>query len=659
MKKQFTSKTCIALLVALLMVLSMLPTMEVATKAASLTQSQFDAKLSSAKSAYPEGSQKYEWAINGSVVGWQCHGYARWLSWYVWGTDFANGYGANWTLYKSTATSTDIGKLSPGDVVRYRTSTANTYNHTIFVTKITGDTIYFTDCNFDGKNTIRWNRTMSRTTLNNYLKISLYGSESAPYGYIAHYTLNTLSAEALKIDTRYPTPFKCRILSTVNIPGYNSIGGTSPGDVFVDDDCVIREVYTNGWCKFDCPWFDGTTKTLYCKITEFVNMNITPQTMSAPAYAKTYLHANDSAEFGWIDAGDSITKLSVNGNRTQIVYPVPSGKWCAWVDSSAITKKYTVSYNANGGSGAPASQTKTQGIALTLSTAKPTRTGYTFLGWSTNKNASSAVFAAGAKFTTDADTTLYAVWKPNTYTVKYNANGGSGTMADSAHTYNTDKALLPNAFTKTDYAFLGWSTSTTAEAPSYTDKQSVRNLTSVNGGTVTLYAVWKQVVFLDSISVETDPEKTLYKIGEEFESTGLTLKLNYSDGSNKIISNGFTVSGFDSKIAGSKTMTVSYEGKQTTFLVKVSDLEVTLEGNAFGVYTGSLVKFTASADGGAGGYTYKYVIRYDGKEERIHAADTSMVCRYKMAKPGTKEVIVIVTDEEGVEATASYVVTVR
>ena len=78
---------------------------------------------------------------------------------------------------------------------------------------------------------------------------------------------------------------------------------------------------------------------------------------------------------------------------------------------------YTIKYNANGGSGAPSSQTKWKDQTLKLSTTKPTRTGYSFLGWSTSSTATSATYAAGANYTANAAATLYAVWKANTYTV--------------------------------------------------------------------------------------------------------------------------------------------------------------------------------------------------------------------------------------------------
>lgn len=73
--------------------------------------------------------------------------------------------------------------------------------------------------------------------------------------------------------------------------------------------------------------------------------------------------------------------------------------------------KYTITYDANGGTlGSVKTQTKTYGVDLAL-TGTATRTNYTFLGWSTSKTATSATYAAGATFTANANTTLYAVWK--------------------------------------------------------------------------------------------------------------------------------------------------------------------------------------------------------------------------------------------------------
>lgn len=87
--------------------------------------------------------------------------------------------------------------------------------------------------------------------------------------------------------------------------------------------------------------------------------------------------------------------------------------------------KHTVAYNANGGSGAPGSQTKTYGTTLKLSTTQPTRTGYTFKGWGTSSSDTSVDYAAGANYTRDQNGgtyTLYAIWAINSYTFDLNGN---------------------------------------------------------------------------------------------------------------------------------------------------------------------------------------------------------------------------------------------
>ena len=78
--------------------------------------------------------------------------------------------------------------------------------------------------------------------------------------------------------------------------------------------------------------------------------------------------------------------------------------------SSATAAVYTISYNANGGSGAPSSQTKDGGIDITLSGTIPTRSGCIFTGWNTKADGSGTSYASGATFTGNANTTLYAQW---------------------------------------------------------------------------------------------------------------------------------------------------------------------------------------------------------------------------------------------------------
>lgn len=149
--------------------------------------------------------------------------------------------------------------------------------------------------------------------------------------------------------------------------------------------------------------------------------------------------------------------------------------------------KYTVSYNANGGSGAPASQTKTHGVDLTLSSAKPTKTGNDFTGWATAANGSIA-YQPGAKYTANASVTLYAKWSPHTFTIKFDANGGSGGAPTSLlQSYGKSIDLLTvTPPTRENYTFIGWSRSSVATTAEY----PADDIVAFNAN-VTLYAVWK------------------------------------------------------------------------------------------------------------------------------------------------------------------------
>ena len=147
---------------------------------------------------------------------------------------------------------------------------------------------------------------------------------------------------------------------------------------------------------------------------------------------------------------------------------------------------YTVSYNANGGSGAPASQKKYYGKTLQLSYVKPTRTGHTFQGWGTSATDTTADYLHGANYTANAAITLYAIWKANTYTVSYNANGGSGAPASQSKTHDTTLKLSTTIPSRANYIFKGWGTSATAATATY---EAGANYTA--NAAITLYAVWE------------------------------------------------------------------------------------------------------------------------------------------------------------------------
>lgn len=184
--------------------------------------------------------------------------------------------------------------------------------------------------------------------------------------------------------------------------------------------------------------------------------------------------------------------IPITFSATGNIYEIDINNGATFDDSSGV-QVYTITYNANGGTGAPEVQTKIAGSAITLSTIKPTRTGYTFLGWSTNSSATTAEYASGAQFTTDANTTLYAVWGNKIYTLTLNPNGGRIDGLTSTKTLNLTSgteivpAFVYGVITRDGYTFVGWSTNSSATTAQYQPGESV----TVNDN-ITLYAVWKK-----------------------------------------------------------------------------------------------------------------------------------------------------------------------
>lgn len=211
---------------------------------------------------------------------------------------------------------------------------------------------------------------------------------------------------------------------------------------------------------------------------------------------------------------------------------VTGATWGNGVASVAVTmnpRTYAVSYNSNGTnvSNMPSNQTKTHGRTLTLSSTKPTRTGYTFSKWNTASNGSGTSYNAGASYTANAAATLYAQWTGNTLTVNFNSNGGSGNMSAETFTYGTAKALTSNSFTAPlGYTFGGWATSqtnATAGTVKYTNSQTVTNPNGITSGSTTLYAIWKRTInFYSGLSKANNTTRTQYYDGANSKGANIT-----------------------------------------------------------------------------------------------------------------------------------------
>ena len=165
-----------------------------------------------------------------------------------------------------------------------------------------------------------------------------------------------------------------------------------------------------------------------------------------------------------------------------------------------IANTYTVSFNANNGSGGQSADvTATYGSNMpSISTTKPTRTGYTFGGWydtSASSGGTQYYTAAGASARTwnkTSNTTLYARWTANTLTINYNtssATSGSPSVTSQACSYDgTCTAATQGTMVKTNMVFRGWTKTSGGTTVDYAAGASIKNI--ISSGSITLYAVW-------------------------------------------------------------------------------------------------------------------------------------------------------------------------
>lgn len=183
-----------------------------------------------------------------------------------------------------------------------------------------------------------------------------------------------------------------------------------------------------------------------------------------------FSRSNSNISCSWGDWTDGKAPLTVTANSigtTTLTIGVKDSDSGTVLDSTTVTvtvtaKTYTISYNANGGSGAPGSQTKYHNTTLALSSTKPTRSGYKFVGWSASSSATSATYQPGGSFTSNSDTTLYAVWEKgcesNSHSYSYKVTKTPTTSATGTLTGTCSKCsgtttvTLPKLNT-TDYSY--------------------------------------------------------------------------------------------------------------------------------------------------------------------------------------------------------------
>ena len=154
-----------------------------------------------------------------------------------------------------------------------------------------------------------------------------------------------------------------------------------------------------------------------------------------------------------------------------------------------------LSYSSNGGSGSPGSETRATAEVFQLSGTSPTRNGYTFSGWNTAADGSGSSLSPNGSFTMPGQAvTLYAQWSVRTFTLAYNANGGSGAPSSQTHAFDSTAQVSASLPQRVGYTFTGWNTAANGSGTTYAPADSF-NMPATD---ITLYAQWGQQVKLVS-----------------------------------------------------------------------------------------------------------------------------------------------------------------
>ena len=201
-------------------------------------------------------------------------------------------------------------------------------------------------------------------------------------------------------------------------------------------------------------------------------------------------------------------------------------------------KEFSLRYDANGGSGSLAGRTVRYGETVTLGSEEPTKEGSSFEGWAKTADAAAAEYQPGGSLTVTEETTLYAVWKLKEFSLRYDANGGSGSIAEQTGRYGVAITLSTEQPTKNGFRFTGWAKAADAAAAECQPGGSLA-LTE----NTTLYAVWEEgdvsYAYADSVTFKGELKLNFYlKLSEQvkqdanayviinFKNTDTKLKLS-------------------------------------------------------------------------------------------------------------------------------------
>ena len=215
---------------------------------------------------------------------------------------------------------------------------------------------------------------------------------------------------------------------------------------------------------------------------------------------------------------------------------------------------FDIQYFANGGAGTMSKQTVSAFSDAQLNNNTFTKIGYLFHEWNTKEDGSGTAYSNQATIPgISSNLNLFAQWSPITYTVKFNSNGGFGSMNDQNFTYDVAQKLKTSRFNRYNYVFVGWNTAADGSGTFYENEETVNNLANTLNAEVTLYAQW--TLQPENITVTFDKNGGVGENHTQTVQSNTTFTLDEST----YTRNGYTFAGWNTKANGSGT---SYSDEQ-------------------------------------------------------------------------------------------------
>ena len=271
----------------------------------------------------------------------------------------------------------------------------------------------------------------------------------------------------------------------------------------------------------------------------------------------------------------------------------------------------------------------------------PTKTGYTFAGWYEKEDLSGDPVTEIPSYAV-GDKQYWAKWTANTYTVTFEANGGTGSMDDQTFTYGEEKALTENTFTRTGYTFAGWNTQADGNGTSYADGEEL-SLTD----NLTLYALWTINAYKITAQVANGCEGMGEVIGGGTYKYGTTVTLTATANSGYRF-----VEWEDGETSATRKITVEGNATYTAKFEQYYPVtNITLDKTELSLYTEGSETLTATIE--PDNATNKNVT-WSSNNEAVATVDNGKVTA---VKEGTATITVTAQDGSGVSASCSVTVT--